>query len=380
MNRFGFLIHPLGMRDIVRHLPNVAGKRESLVKKILEWTPSYHASDITGVQSAYDGREIEGGFYTVPLFPQQITGLDRNFVVGRILDACRLAEKDGAQIVGLGGYTSVVGSAGLNVAKEMEIAVTSGNSYTTATAIEGATKACELLGLDPRQATVAVVGATGSIGSVCSKILAQRGVGTLLLLGRSEIRLANVAEDIHALAPSVQLETSIDMNTSLRRADLVVSCTSSGGDILQPPLFKTGAVICDVAVPHDVCREVAQLRPDVLVIEGGVCVAPGKNPKFNFDFGFPEGICLACMAETMILTMEGLFEDFSIGRGLQIEKVEEISRLAKKHGFKLAGFRAFDEPITAERIEQVKTLSKERRLDQHSFPVSLANPSEAKQS
>ena len=62
MNRFGFLIHPLGMRDIVRHLPNVAGKRESLVKKILEWTPSYHASDITGVQSAYDGREIEGGF------------------------------------------------------------------------------------------------------------------------------------------------------------------------------------------------------------------------------------------------------------------------------------------------------------------------------
>ena len=367
MNRFGFLIHPLGMRDIIRHLPNVAGKREPLVKKVLEWTPSYHASHITGVTSAYDGSEIEGDFYTVPLFPQQITGLDRQLVLGRIIDACKLAEADGAQIVGLGGYTSVVGSAGLTVAKEMDIAVTSGNSYTVATAVEGATKACELLGLDPTKATVSVVGATGSIGSVCSKILAKRGVGTLILLGRSEQRLANIAEEIHSLYPQTNIEISIDMGPNIRRSDLVVSCTSSGGDILQPNIFKPGSVICDVAVPHDVCREVAQLRPDVLVIEGGVCVAPGKNPKFNFDFGFPEGICLACMAETMILTLEGRFEDFSIGRGLQIEKVEEISRLAKKHGFKLAGFRAFDEPITDERIEQVRTLSKERNKDSRTF-------------
>ena len=62
MNRFGFLIHPLGMRDIVRHLPNVAGKRESLVKKILEWTPSYHASDITGVSLLTMGAKLKAVF------------------------------------------------------------------------------------------------------------------------------------------------------------------------------------------------------------------------------------------------------------------------------------------------------------------------------
>lgn len=369
MNRFGFLIHPLGMRDIVRHLPNVAGKRMPLVKKVLEWTPSYHASHITGVKSAFDGSEIEGDFFTVPLFPQQIIGLDRQFVLSRIIDACKMAEAAGAKIVGLGGYTSVVGSAGLTVAKEMEIAVTSGNSYTVATAIEGAYKASEMLDIDPSVATVAVVGATGSIGGVCSKILARRGIGTLMLLGRSEERLANTAESILELFPNTKIETSIDIPAGIRKSDLVVTCTASGGDILEPDIFKTGSVICDVAVPHDVCREVAQLRPDVLVIEGGVCVAPGERPQFNFDFGFPEGICLACMAETMILTLEGRFEDFSIGRGLQIEKVEEISRLAKKHGFKLAGFRAFDEPITQDRIEQVKTLSKERSKNLRIIPV-----------
>ena len=131
---------------------------------------------------------------------------------------------------------------------------------------------------------------------------------------------------------------------------MIVTCTTSGGGILRPEALKSGCVICDVAVPHDVCREVAQLRPDVLVLEGGVVEAPGEA-RFNFDFGFPEGICLACMAETMTLALEGRFEDFSIGRGLEMEKVEEIQRLATRHGFRLAGFRAFDEPITTERIE-----------------------------
>lgn len=368
MNKFGFLIHPLGMRDVVRHLPNVAGKRPPLVEKVLEWTPSYHASHITGVTSAFDGSEIEGDFFTVPLFPHQILNLDRQFVLSRIIDACKLAQDRGAQIVGLGGYTSVVGSAGAAVAEAMECAITSGNSYTVATALEGATAVARLLDIDLHRATVAVVGATGSIGGVCSKILAREQVGKLVLLARSELRLNNLAQTIAESNPHANLAVSTEISQGLREADLIVTCTSSGGGILTPGVLKSGCVICDVAVPHDVCREVAQLRPDVLVIEGGVVEAPG-DARFNFDFGFPEGICLACMAETMILTLEGLFEDFSIGRGLQIEKVMQISALAKKHGFKLAGFRAFDEPISHERIEQVRTLSKERQNNKRVFAV-----------
>jgi hypothetical protein len=67
------------------------------------------------------------------------------------------------------------------------------------------------------------------------------------------------------------------------------------------------------------------------------------------------------MAETMTLALEGRFEDFSIGRGLEMEKVEEIQRLATRHGFRLAGFRAFDEPITTDRIEEVRALARDRR-------------------
>ena len=267
-----------------------------------------------------------------------------------------LAQELGAQMVGLGGYNSVVGGAGKEIAELLDVGVTSGNSYTVATALEGALAAATAIDLDLETATVAVIGATGSIGSVCSRILARQ-VPKLILSARSKSRLKVLAEKIHNESRTA-LGIELELSRALRQADIVITATSSGGGIIQAEHLKPGAIVCDVAVPHDVCREVARLRPDVLVIEGGLVEVPG-NPNFNFDFGYPPGIALACMAETMVLTMEKRFDDFSIGRGLDFDKVDEIDRLAKRNGFRLAGFRAFDEPITTERIEQVKELRRE---------------------
>jgi len=59
------------------------------------------------------------------------------------------------------------------------------------------------------------------------------------------------------------------------------------------------------------------------------------------------------MAETMALTMEGRYEDYSIGRELSIEKIEEIEKIATKHGFRLAGLRSFEQAVTPEAISHV---------------------------
>ncbi|MCE7875147.1 shikimate dehydrogenase [bacterium CPR1] len=351
MNRFAFLIHPLGIQDVVRYAPRAAGKREALVAKILEWMPPYHASTITGVRSAATGQEIVGEFVCIPLLPAQFLQLQRSEVERRVLEGARLGQELGASMVGLGGYTSVVGGAGRVVADDLRVGVTSGNSYTVSTAIAGTLEAARTLDLDVRDASVAVVGATGSIGSVCARILARQ-VGRLILVARSKSRLQHLAERIHRESrAAVGLET--DLERGLMSADIVISATSSGGGIIAPHALRPGAIVCDVALPHDVCREVARTRRDVLVIEGGVVVAPG-NPEFNFDFGYPPGLCLACMAETMTLTMEGRSEDFSIGRGLDFERVEEIAALARRHGFRLAGFRAFDQPVTREKLDEVR--------------------------
>lgn len=140
MNQFAFLTHPLSMKDVVRYAPKAAGKREPIVLKILEWMPPYKASDITGVQSAL-GAEVKGNFVMVPLMPSQFLNLDRSSVIERVKKAALLGQKLGAQMVGLGGYNSVVGRAGKDVADCLDVAVTSGNSYTVATALQGALKA-----------------------------------------------------------------------------------------------------------------------------------------------------------------------------------------------------------------------------------------------
>jgi fatty aldehyde-generating acyl-ACP reductase len=356
-DRFGFLIHPLGMTDVVRYAPNARGKREPLVAKILEWMPPYEAAAIRGVRS-HTGKEITGHFVTVPMLPRQFLEMDKQWVLDRVVQAALLAQSLGAQVVGLGGYNSVVGDAGRVVAENLDVSVTSGNSYTVATALEATLQAAMVMDLDLSKANLAIIGATGSIGSVCARMLARQ-VGRLNLVARSKSRLQLLAERIHSESRAA-IGIEMDLERGIREADVIISASASGGSIIRPEFLKRGAVVCDVALPHDVCREVAKTRPDVLVIEGGVVEVPG-TVEFNFDFGYPPNMALACMAETMVLTLENRCEDFSIGRGLQFEKVDEIARLAHKHGFRPAGFRAFDEPITREKIEAVKYHARQTR-------------------
>lgn len=357
MNQFAFLTHPLGMKDVVRYAPKAQGKREPIVLKILEWMPPYDASTIRGVRSLL-GQEILGNFVMVPLMPIQFINLARAEVVERVKKAALLGQSLGAKIIGLGGYNSVVGRAGKDVAQALDVAVTSGNSYTVATALEGALAAAETLDVDLERSTVAVIGATGSIGSVCARFLAQR-VNRLILSARSKLRLKTLAETIQKESRAT-LKIEMDLGRALSEADVVITATSSGGSIIQAEHLKPGAIVCDVAVPHDVCREVQKLRPDVLVIEGGVVEVPG-DVDFGLDFGYPKGLALACMAETMVLTLEGRFENFSIGRGLDYDRVQEIATLAQRNGFRLAGFRAFDEPVSQDKIEQMRHFIKESR-------------------
>jgi uncharacterized NAD-dependent epimerase/dehydratase family protein len=68
------------------------------------------------------------------------------------------------------------------------------------------------------------------------------------------------------------------------------------------------------------------------------------------------------MAETMILALEKRYESFTLGRELTLEQVDEISQLAKKHGFKLSGFRSFEREVTPEHIMAIKENARRARV------------------
>ena len=358
MKRFAFAIHPLDMTDVARFEPKAANKRRSVVEKVLEWTPPYKLSHITGLRSDA-GAEAEGWFIAVPFLPNQLLSFPKEKVMAKILGAEKVARELGAGILGLGGYTSVVSRGGTDVAKEAAIAVTTGNSFTVWTAMEGAFEGARLLGIDPSEATATIVGASGSIGNVIARLIAPR-VRQLHLVARNRIRLTRIAREL-TQETGREVVISTELAPSLSVSDIVISATSSGGQIIPSECLKAGAIVCDVSLPYDVCREVAQDRPDVLVIEGGGVEVPGGRIDLGFDIGYPPGVVLACMAETMILCLEGKLEDFSLGLRISIAEIEEIRRLAAKHGFRLAGFRSFGRPVSEEQIGRVRDMAARSR-------------------
>ncbi|MGI6129351.1 MAG: shikimate dehydrogenase [bacterium] len=349
MERFAFLLHPLDVSNIYQKIPWLQALPDTVVESVFRLTPPAVLSHITGIESSY--AQAEGWFVNVPLTSRQMVTMPEEIVLKKIIQAGKRAEQLGAKIIGLGAFTAVVGDAGLTVAKNLHIAVTTGNSYTVGTALEGIKLAADKMGIDFKEAEVLVVGANGAIGSACARILARQ-VKYLTLVSRNGHRLENLARRI-LRESGLAVRVANDLKAALRRADVVLTVTGSFMPIIEPGDLKPGAVVCDVARPRDVSLKVAKARPDVLVIEGGIVQVPGQV-NFGFDFGFPSGTSYACMAETMILTLEGRFENFTLGRDLTVDQIDDIMRLADKHGFRLAGLRSFERALEEDEVRAIR--------------------------
>ena len=334
MNNFACVIHPLRPKqDVARKYPFLAKVLPTaLIHLFSRYWPPVYLSQITGVRSESTGEEIEGWLLACPFTARQMLERPPEVAYKKIVQTGELAQKLGARILGLLAFTSVIGDGGMTIARNLSIPVTTGRSLTVATAIEGLEQAATCKDIRLGSATAAVVGATGSIGSACAELLAPM-VAELILVGRQNSRLAEVDAQVRRTGVSrVRISTNLE---AIRDADVVLSTTNSTRPIIQPGHLKHGAVICDVAIPSDVSPRVAVEREDVLVFEGGVVNIPGEV-NFHFDFGLPSGKAYACMAETMVLALEGRYENYSIGKQMRVERVHEIARLARKHGFELA--------------------------------------------
>jgi predicted amino acid dehydrogenase len=261
-----------------------------------------------------------------------------------------MAERLGANILGLGAFTSVVGDAGVTIARALDVPVTTGDSYTIAVAVESIREAARLMDIRMQDATVAVVGATGATGRVCADLLADEAA-RLLLVARDEKKLEELCDrlKVHARAELV-ISTKTDV---LAEAHLILTVTSALYAVIRPEDLQPGSVVCDVARPRDVSAMVAAVRDDILVIDGGMVDVPGPV-DFHFNFGFPPGKAYACMAETIALALEGRFEDYTVGKDITLERVREITSIAERHGFRLSGFRSFEREVTEAQIEAIR--------------------------
>ena len=299
--------------------------------------------EFKGLESA-SGKVCDGRFYEIPMDAGQILE-QPNRAIEYMELAVDDASKWGAEIVGLGSMTGIVGSHGQHMADRGPTAITTGNSLTVYSATQNLYRACELSGIDLASETVAVIGIPGSIGSALAKLIAPK-CKSLICVARTESSRAK------QLAESLDSELCLDIATALKSATVVLSATSTG-DCIDQNWLMPGSLVVDVAVPTDVIGSRA-LRDDILLLTGGMLMTPPTMSRESRFIGFNHGMVPSCFGETMLLALENRRECYSLGRILSTDGILEIGKVATRHGFDFSNLSCFGIPVNSQQIARFK--------------------------
>lgn len=395
---FAFLVHPLDLANYYEFDPTLSILPQEKLLSLSQIGKEIIKPFVIGKVKINSkcGAKAYGEFVNIPYTAYQMMEMPQNEILGVIEDAIRLSVDRGAKIVGLGAYTSVISRGGV-LLKGKYVPLTTGNSYTVVAGVEAIRFVFERLGSSLSGITASVVGATGAIGRALA-ILLGKDLHRIILVGnpahpKSSIRrLRKVGVElclyisrllkngwnpssgsIGELLSDLRLPSSddlegwdnllskleemgiisitTDLNSALIESQIIVTATNSPKEIIDPYTVRRGSIILDISRPPNVDPKIRELRPDVLVIDGGIIEIPGR-PSLGWRFGLDRGLVYACMAETMMLALEKNYQDMSLGSDLEVEVMDYFSELAKKHGFKLSRLRSFNRPISDEDWER----------------------------
>ncbi len=335
---FALIDYPNHQSDIFRRSKFMRRWPDWAADGLIRRIPPLKTAEITGLGT--QAGPIRGFIISANLTAAHMAGLPAADLIKKLIRSGRLAEKMGARIVGLDSIAALVGDAGVSVARRLGIAVTTGLSYRVAAALEGCRRAVEMSGLELAEAEVMIIGVDSSGGGVVANLLAREGINYLTLSARDQHRLDNLARKL-LFDTGISCKVTAHAGKAARRADLLVVIGANHEALPLPEDLKPGAVLCDLTLSQDFASRITRCRNPITVINGGVIKVPAEL-QYVEKYGFPPRTVSACAAETMVLALERRYEHYSLGRELRIGKVEEIGRLALKHGFSPDGLRILD--------------------------------------
>ena len=356
---FAFIVHPRSRHDVVRKYPFFRHVPDGIANWITKNFWPVTLSRITGLKSQISGKEIKGHLITALITARQMLE-NRPLALKRIIQACKLAEKKGAKIVGLGGLTSSFSRGGLDLIDKVDINITTGHAYTSYNVTQNVLALTSFMKLDKKKIWVGIVGAAGSVGSTSAKLLAREGYSNLILidLERKHHHFTELIDEIKKLNPHVIVEQTHHISR-IKKCDIIVAATNAPEALIKAEDLKGGAIIVDDAQPSDVHASVFD-RKDVLVIEAGVTHTPGIINNFNFGLkNRQDNFC--CLAEVFILASHEWNKHYVINRAT-LEHVDEIADWGKKLNFTIGSFQNFRESISNEKLLHIKEIIKQNEL------------------
>ncbi len=289
------------------------------------------------------GKRIEGAYIDSMFVPEMLSRFKT--AKRKVLNAMELAQKNGIDITALGGFTSII-FEDFKLLREQQVRATTlewerfttGNTHTAWVICRQVEENAPQLGIDLRRARVAVVGATGDIGSAVCRWLSQRtGVAELLLVARRPQPLADLQADLGG-------GRILPLEEALSEADVVVWVASlAQASSIDPDRLRRPCLMIDGGYPKNL---------DTRAAGAGIHVLKGGIVEFGSDIGWqimeeatemanPQRQMFACFAEAMLLEFEGLHTNFSWGRNnITLEKMDLIGSASLRHGFRALGLES----------------------------------------
>ncbi len=289
----------------------------------------FHVTSVTG-------QTIEGKYVESCFLPEMLMNRRIKAAIRKILNAMALAQKNSLNITALGGFSSIIfeefnlkdNKQVRNVSLEFD-RFTTGNTHTAYVICRQVEQASAKLGIDLSQATVAVCGATGDIGSaVCRWLYKKTDTQDLLLIARNKERLQRLQDELGR-------GKIMGLEEALPEADVIVWVASMPKGVeINPETLKKPCLIVDGGYPKNLDTKIK--HPDVHIIKGGVV-----EHSLDIDWKIMETVNMdvpsrqmfACFAEAILLEFEQWHTNFSWGRNqITVTKMEQIGGASVKHG------------------------------------------------
>ena len=288
------------------------------------------------------GQVIEGRYVESCFLPEMLANRRIKAATRKVINAMAHAQKHGINITALGGFSSIIFEnfklekikQVRNIQLEFE-RFTTGNTHTAYIICRQVEQMAPRIGINLSQATVAVCGATGDIGSaVCRWLNSRVDVQDLLLIARDQERLTNLQAELGRGKIFAGLE---GLEEALPLADIVVWVASMPKGVeIDPASLKQPCLLIDGGYPKNMSSKLQ--HPGVYVLEGGI-VEHSLDIDWKImqivNMNAPARQLFACFAESMLLEFEKVYTNFSWGRNqITVDKMDDIGKMSVKHGFK----------------------------------------------
>ncbi len=360
---FVFVIHPRDHEDVYRNFPVLRYFPKGLGDWVSKHLWPVLGPEISGIDTK-DGGQIKGRVIFCPLTAEQMFA-DLRGARKRILQCVQLGEKMGPKVVGLGALSASVMRGEWKSLDKVKALITSGSIYTSVLLRQEAERLVELTGGDIKNCTVAVVGAVGLVGSLVSKLVAEKA-GRLLLVDRRGKALTELGREI---SDQIQVPVEVSKNLAdLKNADIVIAATNAVWPVLNSEDLPPGTLIIDDSRPTSTPHDLMENRPDVIVVEGGIGRLAGLTCRFDFGLTGQDHV-FGCLGESILLTWADLYQRPFLEGKTDLEMAKEFEKLSREMNIDLAPFQWQGREITQEQFDRVRSIREKNREEKKIKPA-----------